>query len=64
MLTAMHMWSAAKSSGAPVVPVLEDADPRLIRACQILDTESALLRLKDSEDADRRASLGRGGRRG
>jgi len=64
MLTTMATWGAAKSAGLPPVSDIETADPRLLRGCQILDVEAGLIRLKDSEDANRRATLGKGGARG
>jgi len=63
MWGALNLWAASQQTGLPPVPDLETADPRTVRACQILDTESRLIGMKDAEDAKRRARL-TGGKRG
>jgi hypothetical protein len=61
MLTAMGLWSAARSIGVPAVSSVADADARLVRALQILDREAALIAAAESERARARAERGRRG---
>ena len=60
MGSALATWSAARAARTPVVPDLDEADPRLLRACQILDYEADLINMRQAEDARRRAKMGGG----
>ena len=60
MSTVMGRWMASRATGIPVASNLDDADPRLIRAVQILEHEWGLIDLCNREDA----SKGKGGGRG
>jgi hypothetical protein len=64
--TALLTWAAHRSSGVPLVSDLETADPRLVRAGQILDFEADLIAMANQDTAKRRADLAAkaGGRRG
>ena len=56
MRTAMAVWHSARVTGLSPVSDLETADPRVLKACQILDHEIEILARKDREEAKSRAA--------
>jgi|GEM_PF-3926068 predicted AAA+ superfamily ATPase len=56
MRTAMAVWHSARVTGLSPVSDLETADPRVLKACQILDHEIEILAMKDREEAKSRAA--------
>jgi len=58
MARVMALWGSARSAGLPPAPDIETADPRVLRACQILDREAELIAMHDADVGKRRADLG------